>query len=86
MNTSCCAAGIMRPEHLHYDYAEHWIQGSISSGEDFLYDPDLFRVELHNVSIKTGFPYEVRLASADFLALLRQIRLLQDYDGSQSDN
>jgi ABC-type microcin C transport system permease subunit YejE len=50
----------MRPEHFHYDYAEHWIQGCISSGEAFLYDPDRFHIELHNISMKTGFPREVR--------------------------
>jgi hypothetical protein len=60
---------VMRPEHLYYDQIEHWIRGSISAGEEFLFDPDLFRRELKGAWIRYGVPYEASTRQSTNLSI-----------------
>ena len=47
------------PEQLHYDTIEKFIQTSIRSGADFLFDKDLFDVELRRLWETYNVPYPV---------------------------
>jgi hypothetical protein len=47
------------PEQLHYDTIEKFIQASIRSGADFLFDKDLFGVEIQRLWDTYNVPYPV---------------------------
>jgi len=58
-----CTNARMRPEHLHYDVVEQYLQRSIKEGKAFLFDSQAFEKELrrhweeYNVDVQVrGWP------------------------------
>jgi hypothetical protein len=46
----------MRPEHLHYDVIKEYLQKSIQTGSEFLFDTKLFEAELRRLWETYDFP------------------------------